>query len=398
MFDLAQHPTQDTIRLLASLLERMTTANDQLICTSKGNMLRSSSPTLATNYTLFHASTVPSIDIHSYLCRIMKYCPCANECFLALLVYFDRMSKNALALTRRLFTIDSYNIHRLIITGVMVSSKFFCDIFYTNTRYAKVGGLPVTELNRLEMEFLQLNDYNVSVSINELQRYGDQLLKVGRMVYDTLSLYKYGRSISLGSTALDGFEVYNKHCKSMDQQQQWVDDNHLVNNNIKRHSVCSIINKQQYYPHPHFNLPFFHPNPTSSITTYSSPSQLVAGLDLNNNMEQQDNDWYTPRQTRSSMNLHQQTPPMNHHHHQGSFHLIQQYHHPGGDGNCRHRRLSLTPIHTMEYMVKNNNGTSCYYPMVSTCYYHYPIGNPTPPPSSPSPSYSYLPSSHQLYL
>ncbi|KAG0739353.1 hypothetical protein G6F57_011880 [Rhizopus arrhizus] len=91
------------------------------------------------------------------------------------------MSKNALALTGKPFTIDSFNIHRLIITGIMVASKFFSDVFYTNTRYAKVGGLPVTELNSLEVEFLKLNSFNLTVPICELQRYGDQLLKVGYM-------------------------------------------------------------------------------------------------------------------------------------------------------------------------------------------------------------------------
>ncbi|KAI8885240.1 cyclin-related 2, partial [Backusella circina FSU 941] len=163
-FDLAKFPTNETIRLLASLLERMTAANDLL------------NKQQVTGYTRFHARVAPSIDIYSYLSRILKYCPCANECFLSLLVYFDRMSKNAYALTGRPFTIDSFNIHRLIIAGVMVSSKFFSDIFYTNTRYAKVGGLPVTELNSLEIEFLKLNSYNLTVPISELQKYGDQLL------------------------------------------------------------------------------------------------------------------------------------------------------------------------------------------------------------------------------
>jgi len=36
------------------------------------------------------------------------------------------------------FAIDSYNVHRLVIAGVTVASKFFSDIFYTNSRYAKV--------------------------------------------------------------------------------------------------------------------------------------------------------------------------------------------------------------------------------------------------------------------
>ncbi|KAI9485017.1 cyclin PHO80-like protein [Zychaea mexicana] len=160
-FDLSKYPTVETIKLLASLLERMTAANDQINRAStarKDNVRRASSasllgssqvqgglvasatppPPAADTYTKFSSRSLPSIDIFSYLSRIFKYCPCANECFLSLLVYFDRMSKSALALTGRPFTIDSYNIHRLIIAGVMVSSKFFSDVFYTNTRYAKV--------------------------------------------------------------------------------------------------------------------------------------------------------------------------------------------------------------------------------------------------------------------
>jgi PHO85 cyclin-6/7 len=37
------------------------------------------------------------------------------------------------------FVVDSFNIHRLIISGVTCASKFFSDVFYTNSRYAKVG-------------------------------------------------------------------------------------------------------------------------------------------------------------------------------------------------------------------------------------------------------------------
>ena len=38
------------------------------------------------------------------------------------------------------FVVDSFNIHRLVIAGVTCASKFFSDIFYTNSRYAKVCG------------------------------------------------------------------------------------------------------------------------------------------------------------------------------------------------------------------------------------------------------------------
>jgi hypothetical protein len=40
------------------------------------------------------------------------------------------------------FVVDSFNIHRLVIAGVTCASKFFSDVFYTNSRYAKVGCCP----------------------------------------------------------------------------------------------------------------------------------------------------------------------------------------------------------------------------------------------------------------
>ena len=39
------------------------------------------------------------------------------------------------------FAIDSYNVHRLVIAGITVASKFFSDVFYTNSRYAKVSSI-----------------------------------------------------------------------------------------------------------------------------------------------------------------------------------------------------------------------------------------------------------------
>ncbi|KAI8078624.1 cyclin-domain-containing protein [Halteromyces radiatus] len=162
-FDLGKHAPSSTIKMLACLLERITKTNDKLVGDIKKPMKR-------TPYISFHAQSLPTIDIEAYLTRILKYCPCANECFLSLLVYFDRMSTSGLR-------IDSYNIHRLMITGIMVSSKYFSDVFYTNTRYAKVGGIPVTELNALELTFLKLNNFNLNISLEELELYGDQLLE-----------------------------------------------------------------------------------------------------------------------------------------------------------------------------------------------------------------------------
>ncbi|WVQ79080.1 hypothetical protein IAT38_001174 [Cryptococcus sp. DSM 104549] len=136
---------------------------------------------------VFHARHVPSISVEAYLLRILKYCPTTNEVFLGLLVYFDRMTKLGtpagiggeaakVGKKGKGFAIDSFNVHRLVIAGVTVASKFFSDVFYTNSRYAKVGGLPPSELNSLELQFLLLNDFRLRISVDEMQRYGDRLL------------------------------------------------------------------------------------------------------------------------------------------------------------------------------------------------------------------------------
>ncbi|PWN97603.1 cyclin-related 2, partial [Tilletiopsis washingtonensis] len=191
--DLAHYPAQDLLRVLATLLHQIATANDELRpngqAASRSSNVRAERPSITTaslgalgtpSSTLcFHARNVPSISIESYLLRILKYCPTTNEVFLSLLVYFDRMSRMGLEERAgdaephpgmRGFAIDSYNVHRLVIAGVTVASKFFSDVFYTNSRYAKVGGLPVHELNQLELQFLLLNDFRLVVPLEEMQR------------------------------------------------------------------------------------------------------------------------------------------------------------------------------------------------------------------------------------
>ncbi|KAL1741942.1 cyclin-domain-containing protein [Schizophyllum fasciatum] len=190
--DIHSLPSAELLSLLAQLLTNIASANDELgasgldapygadhhrapvwntLTTASRSALATPSSTLT-----FHARNIPTISLEAYLVRILKYCPTTNEVFLSLLVYFDRMSKLSLEATGRTFVIDSYNIHRLVIAGVTVASKFFSDVFYTNSRYAKVGGLPLTELNQLELQFLLLNNFSLVIHPDEMQRYAEQLI------------------------------------------------------------------------------------------------------------------------------------------------------------------------------------------------------------------------------
>ncbi|KAK6538160.1 hypothetical protein TWF694_011042 [Orbilia ellipsospora] len=210
-FDVSQMPVPDIIQLVSALLTKITTTNDRSHENLHRNMPHTDSsgnlPEQATSVLAFHGKNVPTITIHSYLSRIHRYCPTTYEVFLSLLVYFDRMTERINAGTvhqvsnlrpatpgsatvppqdaagenahglGNFFVVDSYNIHRLVIAGVTCASKFFSDIFYTNSRYAKVGGLPLVELNHLELQFLTLNDFRLSIPVEELESYGNMLVQ-----------------------------------------------------------------------------------------------------------------------------------------------------------------------------------------------------------------------------
>ena len=44
------------------------------------------------------------------------------------------------------FVISSLNVHRLLITSIMLASKFFDDVYYNNAYYARVGGISNIEV------------------------------------------------------------------------------------------------------------------------------------------------------------------------------------------------------------------------------------------------------------
>ena len=60
---------------------------------------------------------------------------------------------------------------RLILTTVLLTSKFYNDVFFSNNHIAYVGGVPVLELNCLETHFLEMIDYKLFVSPEENDRY-----------------------------------------------------------------------------------------------------------------------------------------------------------------------------------------------------------------------------------
>ncbi|RHY31245.1 hypothetical protein DYB32_003654 [Aphanomyces invadans] len=119
--------------------------------------------------TKFEALRAPQISILDYLVRIHTYASCSPECFVLALVYIDRLHQ------MQGFVMTDLNVHRVIITSIVLAAKFFDDHYFNNAYYAKVGGVPCAEMNELEVEFLLLTNFTLHVSTDMYSRYYNEL-------------------------------------------------------------------------------------------------------------------------------------------------------------------------------------------------------------------------------
>ncbi|KAK9900575.1 cyclin-domain-containing protein [Cystobasidium minutum MCA 4210] len=139
----------DIIALTAHMLDRIIAHNDAL---------PSDRP-----LTRFHSRAAPAISPHAYLTRITTFTN-VDPCIIVILLYYiDKLSDY--------LTISSLTIHRFLISAICCGSKALSDSFATNSRYARVGGVELIEMNALEREFLLAINWRLATSGAMLEQY-----------------------------------------------------------------------------------------------------------------------------------------------------------------------------------------------------------------------------------
>jgi len=146
------------VNVLVDVLTGLCERNDFLINTN-------------TPLTRFHALQPPQITIEFYLKRIARYSNCSEECFVLALIYIDR-----LIVKNENFLVNSLNVHRLLITSIMLGAKFFDDQYFNNEYFGKIAGVSLKEINLLEIEFLFMINFNLFVETDMYETYNMKLL------------------------------------------------------------------------------------------------------------------------------------------------------------------------------------------------------------------------------
>lgn len=134
--DYEQADPKDIVILISSMLMELIRFNDKI-------------PLHQGRLTRFHSRSPPRISVLDYLQRLTTHATLSPPILLSMVYYIDRLCALYPA-----FTVSSLTIHRFLIASVTVASKGLSDSFWTNKTYARVGGISLTELALLELEFL----------------------------------------------------------------------------------------------------------------------------------------------------------------------------------------------------------------------------------------------------
>ena len=107
--------------------------------------------------TLFECVAIPQMTIINYFSRIAKKTQCSDEVLILAVYYVSLLEQNYGQI------LNPYSIHKFILTSVLCGAKFYDDIYYNNGVYAQIGGILVPEMNRLEVEFLSMIEFELYV-------------------------------------------------------------------------------------------------------------------------------------------------------------------------------------------------------------------------------------------
>ncbi|XP_051121889.1 cyclin-U2-1-like [Andrographis paniculata] len=152
------------ISVLASLIERAVARNERI-----AKRHRKCPPAKAAA-SIFDCKETPDMTVQSYLERIFRYTRAGPSVYVVAYVYIDRFRQNFPE-----FRIAGGNVHRLLITTIMVASKYVEDLNYPNSYFGRVGGLSAKDMNRLEMEFLFSIKFRLHVNVSVYESYCSHL-------------------------------------------------------------------------------------------------------------------------------------------------------------------------------------------------------------------------------
>jgi ribosomal protein L30E len=119
----------------------------------------------------FYYNQIPEISLDDYINRIFKNTKMNISSLICAIIYIDRFCE----LNRYVLCMN--NIHRIFLTACLLSIKFNEDINNNIKYYAQIAGIPVYDLNNLELYFFFKLKCSLYVDSDFYQNYFEYFCK-----------------------------------------------------------------------------------------------------------------------------------------------------------------------------------------------------------------------------
>lgn len=107
------------------------------------------------NFNIKHINDVMTIE--EYLNRLIITFGISNSIMISAIIYLEKLH----------IDINIYNIHKLLLISLLLSSKFLEDSIYKNKYWASCGGISLDTLNKLEKLYLIKINYYLFINTFE---------------------------------------------------------------------------------------------------------------------------------------------------------------------------------------------------------------------------------------
>lgn len=141
-----------------------------------------------------------TVTVRQYMKRMTQFSQASLAPYVQALIYVDRM-----VYTQPDLVFHELTFHRIFLASMVCAIKFIEDFRLSNQRYATIGGIPLTELNQLELCFAMKMNFDFYISPETFKSYYGMLEDYGHQ--------NCGCKSSFGDVNLP-LEVFNRiECK-----------------------------------------------------------------------------------------------------------------------------------------------------------------------------------------
>ncbi len=109
-----------------------------------------------------------TISIEDYIKRLISYLDITKNLIVVSSIYINRLK----------IKFNYNNFHKIILISLLIANKFLEDDNMNNKFWADCGGIPLLQLNKLEIKFLIKINYNLYIGEEEFYKKYDEIFLI----------------------------------------------------------------------------------------------------------------------------------------------------------------------------------------------------------------------------